>query len=66
MQSRATIEIVQTILDAGIGFEMPLLENVPILTGEAATTSRVPSHVAQRREPRSYATWGQGGPLSAV
>jgi len=37
LQSRATIEIVGALLDAGLGFTLPLLENLPILTGEVAT-----------------------------
>jgi len=38
MQSRVTIEIVSALVDAGIGFNIPLLHNVPNVTGETATT----------------------------
>jgi hypothetical protein len=37
LQSRATIEIVCGLQEAGLSFQLPLLENVPIATGDIAT-----------------------------
>src|ERR1039458_1224153 len=34
LQSTATITVVNALLDAGFGFRLPLLRNVPALTGE--------------------------------
>lgn len=36
LQSRMTIEIVRACLDAGLGFRMPLLDNVPAATGDTS------------------------------
>lgn len=40
LQNRATIEIVQTLLASSGGFMMPLLRNVPDLSGESEATVR--------------------------
>lgn len=40
LQNRATIDIVQTLLGSRGGFRMPLLQNVPELTGESEATVR--------------------------
>jgi hypothetical protein len=38
MQSRATMMIVHALLEAGIPFDIPLIQNVPVLTGDTAAT----------------------------
>lgn len=40
LQNRATIEIVQALLGSVGGFKMPLLQNVPELSGESEATVR--------------------------
>ena len=40
LQNRATIELVQTLLAVNGGFKMPLLQNVPELSGESEATVR--------------------------
>ena len=37
LQSNVTIDIVKTLLDAGFIFNLPLLDNLPVLTGDLAT-----------------------------